>query len=61
MTSTRRSTPFRIPITFQRKNGLILFDELRMVDWQRLVKRFGTAKPETLTSALDGLLSIFAP
>ena len=61
MTTGSRPAPFRIPIAFQRKNGLILLDQLRTVDRQRLVKRLGAAKPATLASVLDGLQAMFAP
>ena len=32
MTTGSRPAPFRIPIAFQRKNGLILLDQLRALD-----------------------------
>ena len=61
MTTASRPAPFRIPIAFQRKNGLILLDQLRTLDRQRLVKRLGMVKPATLASVLDGLQAMFAP
>ena len=61
MTTGSRPAPFRIPITFQRKSGLILLDQLRTLDRQRLVKRLGAANAATLTSVLDGLQAMFAP
>ena len=61
MTTAGRPAPFRIPIAFQRKNGLILLDQLRTLDRQRLVKRLGMVKPATLASVLDGLQAMFAP
>ena len=61
MTTGSRPAPFRIPITFQRKSGLILLDQLRTLDRQRLVKRLGTVKPATLGGVLDGLQAMFAP
>lgn len=61
MTTGSRPAPFRIPITFQRKSGLILLDQLRTLDRQRLVKRLGMVKPATLGATLDGLLAMFAP
>ena len=59
MTTGSRPAPFRIPIVFKRTSGLILLDQLRTLDRQRLVKRLGAAKPETLVSVLDGLLTMF--
>jgi DNA helicase HerA-like ATPase len=35
----RTTTPFRIPVNFQRKNALILLDQVRTLDKQRLVRR----------------------
>ena len=61
MTTGRRPAPFRIPITFQRKRGLILLDQLRTLDRQRLVKRLGVANAATLANVLDGLQAMFAP
>lgn len=61
MTTGSRPAPFRIPIAFQRKNGLILLDQLRTLDRQRLVKRLGAATPTTLSRVLDGLQAMFAP
>lgn len=61
MTTGSRPAPFRIPITFQRKHGLILLDQLRTLDRQRLVKRLGVASAATLKGVLDGLQAMFAP
>ena len=61
MTSGRRPAPFRIPITFRRKSGSILLDQLRTLDRQRLVGKLGTVKPETLSAVLGGLQAMFAP
>lgn len=61
MTTGSHTAPFRIPLTFQRKNGLILLDQLRTLDRQRLVKRLGAVKPATLAGVLDGLQAMFSP
>jgi len=61
MTTGSRPAPFRIPVTLQRKSGLILLDQLRTLDRQRLVKKLGVAKPETLAAVLGGLQAMFAP
>ena len=39
MTTGSRPAPFRMAVTFQGKTGLILPDQLRTVDRDRLVKR----------------------
>jgi mRNA interferase MazF len=61
MTTGSHPAPFRIPISFQRKHGLILLDQLRTLDRQRLVKRLGAVNPATLAQTLDGLQAMFAP
>lgn len=61
MTTGSRPAPYRVPVTFQRKTGSILLDQLRTLDRVRLVKRLGVVKPETLASVLGGLLAMFAP
>lgn len=61
MTTGSRPAPFRIPIAFQRKNGLIVLDRLRTLDRQRLVRRLGAVKPATLENVLDALQAMFAP
>lgn len=61
MTTGSRPAPFRIPIVFQRKSGLILLDQVRTLDRLRLVKRLGIVKPETLAAVLGALQAMFAP
>lgn len=61
MTTGSRPAPFRIPVVFQRKSGLILLDQVRTLDRQRLVKRLGAVKPETLAAVLGALQAMFAP
>jgi len=40
--------------------GLILLDQIRTVDKQRLVKRAGVVSPKTLASVLATLQELFA-
>lgn len=61
MTTGSRPAPYRIEVTFEGKTGLILLDQLRAVDKQRLVKRLGAVDPDVLDATLDGLGAIFAP
>jgi mRNA interferase MazF len=61
MTTGSRPAPFRIAIVFQRKRGLILLDQLRTLDRQRLLKRLGAVKPPTLAAVLSGFHAMFAP
>lgn len=41
MTSTQRPYPTRVDVTFQRKRGQVVLDQIRTVDKDRLVKRLG--------------------
>jgi mRNA interferase MazF len=61
MTTRSRPARFRIALTFQGKQGLILLDQLRTLDRARLVKRMGALRPVTLSAALQTLQAMFAP
>ncbi|MFL9904103.1 type II toxin-antitoxin system PemK/MazF family toxin [Paraburkholderia fungorum] len=60
MTTAGRAAPFRVPLTFLRKKGLILLDQIRTVDKTRLVKRAGSVSDTALSNALSTLQEIFA-
>jgi mRNA interferase MazF len=60
MTTGSRPAPFRIPVTFQHKQGLILLDQLRTLDRQRLIQRLGALDAATLRATLAALREIFA-
>lgn len=60
MTTGARTAPFRIPITFGGKKGLILLDQIRTLDKIRLVRRLGAASNATLTATLRTLQEVFA-
>jgi mRNA interferase MazF len=60
MTTGNRPAPFRIPLRFARKDGLILLDQIRTIDKVRLVRRLGSILPGTLTATLATLAEIFA-
>lgn len=60
MTTGSRAAPFRVPVTFGGKRGLILLDQIRTVDKRRLVKRLGAVSNETLLATLSTLQEIFA-
>ena len=59
MTTGARPAPYRIPVTFQGKRGLILLDQLRTLDKVRLVKRLGSVSSATLASTLQTLQRVF--
>lgn len=60
MTTGSKSAPFRIPVTFEKKKGLILLDQMRSVDKSRLVKKMGNVSDKTLTETLSVLQEVFA-
>lgn len=60
MTTGSQPAPFRIPVTFQRKKGLILLDQIRTLDKQRLIKKAGSVNASTLTQTLKALQEAFA-
>lgn len=59
MTTGSRPAPYRIPVTFRRKTGLILLDQIRTLDKTRLVKRLGAATERTLSDLLGTLQEVF--
>lgn len=61
MTTVSRPARFRIPLTFQGKQGLILLDQIRTLDGIRLVKRLGALRRQTLATTLQALQAMFAP
>lgn len=60
ITSGSHPAPFRVPINFRQRPGLILLDQIRTVDRQRMIKRLGTVDNATLTAVLDILTGMFA-
>jgi mRNA interferase MazF len=60
MTTGSKAAPYRIPVTFQRKKGLILLDQIRTLDKTRLVKKMGMTTSKTLSGTLDVLQDVFA-
>ncbi len=61
MTTGARAAGFRIPLTFQNKQGLILLDQIRTLDKVRLRKKVGALHPSTLDKTLRTLQAVFAP
>jgi mRNA interferase MazF len=60
MTTGSRPAPFRVPLTFKGKAGLILPDQMRTLDTARLVKRLGRLDAPTLRALLAVLGEMFA-
>ena len=59
MTTGSRPAPFRIPGQFQGRQGLILIDQMRTRDKQRLVRRFGRSDGKTVGSTRAALREMF--
>ena len=60
MTTKRRDYPTRIPLTFKRKKGQIVLDQIRTVDKTWLVKRLGKLDKNTAVRVLTVLQEMFA-
>lgn len=60
MTSKGLGAPFRIPVTHAGTKGLILLDQIRTVDKERLAQRLGAVSPKTLSTVLSTLQEVFA-
>jgi mRNA interferase MazF len=59
MTTKSRPAPFRIPVVHGGKNGLILLDQMRSVDKNRLARKLGGVSSKTLTTTLMTLQEVF--
>lgn len=59
MTTGSHPAPYRISLRFRRKNGLILLDQLRTLDKQRMVRRLGMVDATTLNLTLTALREMF--
>lgn len=60
MTTGSRPAGFRVPVNFKGKDGLVLLDQIRALDKQRLVKRLGSVSDAVLTTVLQTLERVFA-
>ena len=59
LTSGSHPARFRVSTVFKRRAGLILLDQIRTLDSQRLVKRLGRIDATALTTALRILTEMF--
>lgn len=60
MTSTIRNYPSRVTVTFQKKKGQIVLDQIRTVDKQRLIKKLGTIPSSAKNKTLSVLQEMFS-
>jgi mRNA interferase MazF len=59
MTTGSHPAPYRIALRFRRKDGLILLDQIRTLDKQRLVRRLGAIDMRTTSLMLATLREMF--
>jgi len=59
MTTKGRDYPTRIPLTFKRKKGQIVLDQIRTIDKTRLVKRLGRLDKNVSAQTLQILREMF--
>ena len=59
MSSKGFAAPFRVPLTHAGTKGLIVLDQLRTVDKERLAKRLGALSAKTLATTLSTLQELF--
>jgi mRNA interferase MazF len=61
LTSKSRPAGFRVPVHFNGQDGLILLDQIRTLDKQRLIKRMGSVSAQVLGRTLETLGEVFQP
>ena len=61
MTTSGQDYPSRVPVTFQKKQGQIVLDQIRTVDKSRLIRRLGRLDKRTTEKVLGILQEMFAP
>ena len=60
MTTAGKDYPTRVPCKFKKKNGQIVFDQIRTIDKTRLIKKLGSINPETQLEVISILQRLFA-
>jgi mRNA interferase MazF len=59
MTSGSRPAGFRVPVSFQGVDGLVLLEQSRALDKRRLVKRLGQVPDAVLRQVLRTLRELY--
>ena len=59
MTSTRREYPSRVDITFQRRRGQVVLDQIPTADKSRLVKKLGRLPGTRAREVAGALVEMF--
>jgi mRNA interferase MazF len=60
MTTGGHAYPWRVPSRFQRRADFVAVDQLQTIDTERLVKRHGKLRFETVVQVLRVLQEMFA-
>lgn len=60
MSTQELPAPFRVPVHFMQKDGLILLDQICTLEKSRLIKPLGTVGESTMGRALEVLQEVFA-
>jgi len=58
MTTKSHDYPTRVPVTFQRRPGWIVLDQIRTVDKRRLTKRLGKVSKSTIDRLKNVLMEM---
>jgi mRNA interferase MazF len=61
MTTKGKPYPTRVKCKFRGKSGLIVLDQIRTIDANRIVRRLGHINKQTEVKVLDLLGEMFAP
>lgn len=59
MTTGSKPAPYRVPVSFRKKKGLIVLDQMRSIDKTRLISKLGAVTEKTLAETLSTLQEIF--
>jgi mRNA interferase MazF len=59
MTTSSSPAPTRIRVDFQARTGLVLLEQIRELDKNRLVRRLGSLNARTVSAALSRLREMF--
>jgi mRNA interferase MazF len=61
LTTGGHAYPWRVPVSFDGRNGHVALDQLRTVDEGRLIRRLGQLDTSTAERTLQTLADLFAP
>lgn len=59
MTTTLRTYPTRVTVSFRNKTGQVALDQMRALDRQRLVRKLGLLSTKTVERVSEVLIEMF--